>query len=104
VALIWSLFLGLSFVCCFANRSKPASAPRVRWGTLFYLTIVLVLCGDFVFYVTIVLFCVTSVLHLRPVPVERLVRFENSLSYFYELPIVLYKDEPPPFSPFCILA
>eukprot|EP00240_Pyramimonas_obovata_P019505 CAMPEP_0118932500 /NCGR_PEP_ID=MMETSP1169-20130426/10451_1 /TAXON_ID=36882 /ORGANISM="Pyramimonas obovata, Strain CCMP722" /LENGTH=70 /DNA_ID=CAMNT_0006875169 /DNA_START=237 /DNA_END=449 /DNA_ORIENTATION=+ len=31
VALIWAFFLGLSFVCCFANRSKPTIAPRVRY-------------------------------------------------------------------------
>jgi hypothetical protein len=31
VAAIWMGFLALSFVCCFANYSKPSSAPRVRY-------------------------------------------------------------------------
>jgi len=31
VAAIWMGFLALSFVCCFANHSKPSTVPRVRY-------------------------------------------------------------------------
>mmetsp|Transcript_34612 Transcript_34612/g.66128 ORF Transcript_34612/g.66128 Transcript_34612/m.66128 type:complete len:102 (-) Transcript_34612:516-821(-) len=30
-AVIWTVFLGLSCVCCFANRSKTGGSPTVRY-------------------------------------------------------------------------